>query len=592
MKSEVGLESEVGSSATSYSITGMQFVDDDNDDDSNIDNDDNSNLDNISTTLPSSHFLSLPRPSSSSLSWTPNPNPPPTPNPTPSPSHAHAPPPPPIVDTTTLAAHDFDVDPRTGFMPPHPPLPHLPPSLEGERYAEWETTLRVACESRLQLAVDTQGEGGGGGRGDAERRSEEWRGRVRKLPILSITPLLKSEVLLRRGHHVLAWILHFYIHTYPLHTPSIPIPPPLTLPLLQISHELQLPPVLTYSDDVLYNWGVLTSFTGTPSESHFYLTSARIELIGVRALEVMQSMLDELFVGDEIAVRRITRYLGELGEVIGEMERELRGMREGCVPEVFYNQIRPWFRGFDSIHPQRPWVFQGIDGIGLDAPPNPLPTHLSGPSAGQSSLIHALDIFLGVRHAEGEEEVLRKMRAYMPRHHRRFLAHLKESTRSLRGLVAGNDEGNGEGQEGGGEGGQGEGNEEKEGNDEGQEGEGEEEEEGKKMLVEAYNQAVGALRKLRDAHFGIVARYIIGPAASASAKVASAANSSAAAASADANAAVTSADDANVNVNADAATEGGGEGLRSRLKGTGGTDLARFLKSVRDDTKEAVISSK
>ncbi|KAJ3793789.1 Indoleamine 2,3-dioxygenase [Lentinula aff. detonsa] len=513
----------------------MEFVDDDEDDniDSNIDNDNTT----LSTTLPSSHFLSLPRPSSSSLSWTPNPPPPPSPTP----SHAHAPPPP-IVDTTTLAAHDFDVDPRTGFMPPHPPLPHLPPSLEGEHYAEWETTLRVACESRLQLAVDTQGE-------DAERRSEEWRGRVGKLPILSITPLLKSEVLLRRGHHVLAWILHFYIHTYPLHTPSIPIPPPLTLPLLQISHELQLPPVLTYSDDVLYNWGlvtpeggvgkdnlrVLTSFTGTPSESHFYLTSARIELIGVRALEVMQSMLDELFVGDEIAVRRITRYLCELGEVIGEMERELRGMREGCDPKVFFEEIRPWFRGFDSIHPQRPWVFQGIDGIGLDAPPNPLPTHLSGPSAGQSSLIHALDIFLGVRHAEGEEEVLRKMRAYMPRHHRRFLGHLKESTRSLRGLVKG--EGNGEGEGG-------------------QENEG-------KMLVEAYNQAVGALRKLRDAHFGIVARYIIGPAASASASA------------------------ANANEG-----KGEGEGEGSRLKGTGGTDLARFLKSVRDDTREAVISSK
>ncbi|KAJ3746233.1 Indoleamine 2,3-dioxygenase [Lentinula detonsa] len=504
----------------------MDFVVDDNN--SNIDNT------NIPNTLPSSHFLSLPRPSSSSLSslsWSPTP----TPNPSPNPTHVTPYPPPPIVDTSTLAAHDFDVDPRTGFMPPHPPIPHLPPSLEGIRYDLWETTLRVACESRFELGVDTPGGGGGVG-------SEEWRERVRKLPILSIHPLLKSEVLLRRGHHVLAWILHFYIHTYPLHTPSILIPPSLTLPLLQISNELQLPPVLTYSDDVLYNWGlinpeggvrkdnlrVLTSFTGTPSESHFYLTSARIELIGVRALEVMQSMLDELFVGDEIAVRRITGYLRELGEVIGEMEGELRGMGEGCDPKVFFEEIRPWFRGFDSIHPQRPWVFQGIDDIGIDSPPNPnpSPTQLSGPSAGQSSLIHALDIFLGVQHAEGEEEVLRKMRAYMPRHHRRFLGHLAESNRSLRGLVRG--EGN----------------------------------EGNEMLIEAYNQAVGALRKLRDAHFGIVAKYIIVPAASA----ASAVNRSAA------------------NANAR-------EGSRSRLKGTGGTDLARFLKSVRDDTREAVISS-
>ncbi|KAJ3992165.1 Indoleamine 2,3-dioxygenase [Lentinula boryana] len=515
-----------------------------------IDTDTNMNfIPNPPSTLSSTHFLSLPRPSSSSLSWSPSPATTPTP----------------IVDTTTLAAHDFDVDPRTGFMPPHPPLTHLPPSLEGVPYAEWEGTLKEACETGLEV-VDKKG---GVGR-EVERRSEVWREGVRKLPILSITPLLKSEIMLRRGHHVLAWILHFYIHTYPLTDPSILIPPPLTLPLLEISRELHLPPVLTYSDDVLYNWGlvdptrgldmrnlrVLTSFTGTPSESHFYLTSARIELIGVRALALMQSTMDELFVGDEIAVKRITGYLRELRGVVGEMVGELKGMREGCDPGVFFERIRPWFRGFDSTLDQRPWIFQG-----LDSQSHPSPTELSGPSAGQSTLIHALDIFLGIHHGPSAHSILMKMRAYMPRHHRMFLSHLSEGEgrRSVRGLV----EGVGEGED------KNKGEEDGNGNGEGDKGE----------LVGAYNEAVGALRKLRETHFGVVRRYIMGPAAAAATAAATEAAEAAA---------------MEANTNTDMATVANTDmgGNEQRLKGTGGTDLARFLKEVRDNTREAVMGGR
>ena len=86
---------------------------------------------------------------------------------------------------------------------------------------------------------------------------------------------------------------------------------------------LQLPPVLTYSDDVLYNWALrrpeplvpapsldnlrcLTLFTGTRDEEEFYLASSRIELRGVEALSLMRAMMDEAFVGDDIAVGRKT----------------------------------------------------------------------------------------------------------------------------------------------------------------------------------------------------------------------------------------------------------------------------------------------
>ena len=72
--------------------------------------------------LPPNHFLSQPRPDSSNPAF------------------------PGIVDTTTLAAHDFDVDNRSGFMPPQEPLGRLPAQWEA-----WEEVLGTAIHNRLQL---------------------------------------------------------------------------------------------------------------------------------------------------------------------------------------------------------------------------------------------------------------------------------------------------------------------------------------------------------------------------------------------------------------------------------------------------------
>lgn len=340
--------------------------------------------------------------------------------------------------------------------------------------------------------------------------------------------------------------MHFYIRTLPEMEDDIRIPPPITVPLLQVCNHLQLPPVLTYSDDVLYNWALkdpdpfaptpsldnlrcLTLFTGTRDEEEFYLASARIEVRGVEALTLMRATMDEAFVGDDIAVRRITTYLHSLAEVIGDLTKLLLAVREGCDPQIFYNEIRPWFRGVDSDSQARKWVFEGIE---MD-PELEEPIELSGPSAGQSSLVHALDIFLGVdkySHAshvtgtssDGPSSVdgtsstsgkpsvafLERMKSYMPRHHRAFLGHLQSNPRPLRALVESSDDA---------------------------------------KLTEAYNTAVSALKVFRDAHVRIVAIYIVGPSRRSH--------------------------------------QGGVE-----AKGTGGTSAIRFVKSVRDQTANAVIT--
>jgi indoleamine 2,3-dioxygenase len=267
-----------------------------------------------------------------------------------------------------------------------------------------------------------------------------------------------------------------------------------------------------------------------------------MELAGVEALELMRSTMDEMFVGDGLSIRRITTYLGQLVDTIHRLRELLLEVKLGCNPKVFYHNVRPWLRGEDSQTGRR-WVFEGLEQDPSLVPP----TELSGPSAGQSSLIHALDIFLGVDKSTHGQEVtghdptqgdprskqpfLQRMQMYMPRYHRSFLIHLSENPRQLRDFVS------------------------KSGtfSDSSIHDDKDLMNRDSTALLAAYNAAVVALKELRDAHMIIVALYIIGPSRSR--------------------------DDLQL----------ASEIQSGPLRGTGGTDLARFLKEVRDRTKETVM---
>jgi indoleamine 2,3-dioxygenase len=370
----------------------------------------------------------------------------------------------------------------------------------------------------------------------AEHYSDALR---KKLPILSIAEMQKSEALLRRGHQVLAWILHTYVHSLPLSSP-IRIPPPVTIPLFEICTLLDLPPVHVLSDEVHYNWtfkagcmDVLPTtqnicsqltFTGTKDEEEFQLATTRIELRGGEALSLMINILNE---GQSMAPSRLASLLHKITAVINDLTQLLLAVRQGCDPEVFYHDVRPWFGGQTA---ERPWVFEGLEN------PRELKktTELSGTSAGQSPLIHALDVFLGVNsfsnlhgisgiQSNGVAQVLDKaptflerMRSYMPLVHRAFLRHISANPRPLRSLVMDSEH---------------------------------------PEAIEAYNKAVRALKGFRDAHIRIVTLYILGPARRAQKQK--------------------------------EIIGGPSEGV----KGTGGTDLATFLKGVRDLTANTVISA-
>lgn len=101
----------------------------------------------------------------------------------------------PSLDTSTLAAHDFDVDVRSGFMPPEPPVQRLPSA-----WQEWEEALDDAIDAKLRVGDSINITP------DEAERSQLWRKRVEKassspvaLPRSRLMPCY-SDVYHRSGH--------------------------------------------------------------------------------------------------------------------------------------------------------------------------------------------------------------------------------------------------------------------------------------------------------------------------------------------------------------------------------------------------------
>lgn len=386
-----------------------------------------------------------------------------------------------IPDTSTLAAADFDVDVRSGFLPPEAPVQRL----SGVHANHWELALDEA--KRIPLM-----QGGGGVTITPRQRflARRWRRSIREMPILPLSDELANDIRqARRGHVVLSFLAHFYIHSQPRKSEEAlavapqrtwlsvfsrksaeelqdeqdladelagkfmrRVPAAIAVPWVQLSQKLDLPPVLTYATTVLWNWNyidpsrglepdnlrIVETFTDTPSEHHFFFTSLLIEARGVEALELMRVSLDEAFVADRVARRRIAGYLNRLAVVIKDLTKLLHDVRTACDPKTFYWGIRPWFVGSDTVDDgeEAGWQFEGVD-------PEGVKRTFSGPSAGQSSMIHAIDVFLDVDHTRRKERLNRpaasssgdargadatfmeRMSLYMPGHHRAFLSHLR-----------------------------------------------------------------------------------------------------------------------------------------------------------------------
>jgi indoleamine 2,3-dioxygenase len=426
---------------------------------------------------------------------------------------------------TALAAHhtvleEFDVGLK-GFLPSDLPLTILPDPY----YTPWESVIN-------QLSELIQ--------------SREIRDEVEQLPVLSVDHLTTIAEW-RRAYLILAFLAHGYV--WGGDTPSEILPPPVSVPLLQVSRHLDLPPVATYAALNLWNFTssssdltspntlrALHTFTGTEDESWFYIISVAMEAQGATIMPLMLGVLEATSRNDYLT---ITTALDDLSSCIRQLKSLLGRMHEKCNPQVFFHRIRPFLAGSKNMAAaglSNGVYYDGGDGRGEWK-------QLRGGSNGQSSLIQFLDVVLGVEHVasgnsspepdSGGKELSfhEEVRGYMPGPHRRFLERVA-SMGSIRDLVA-------------------------------QLGNSPEEE----CLREAFQAATRTLADFRNKHLEIVARYITIPA-----------RQQAAGATGKVNLASTLSGKYGV----------AGEKIQE-LTGTGGTALLPFLKQVRDDTVRAGV---
>lgn len=430
---------------------------------------------------------------------------------------------------------DYDVSLRNGFLPTNPPLETLPDSY----YEPWEYIVKhlqgLILSKRLREVVD-------------------------RLPVLS-TDRLFGEASWRRAHCVLSFITHAYV--WGGNRPAERIPPPVTVPFLKTCEHLELPPVATYADVVLWNWkpifdaervdtlanlDIVNTFTGSLDEKWFYLISVAIEAKGGPLVPLMLRAIESVHRYDRETVKQCLRIFAETLDEIGTT---LNRMYDECDPHIFYHRIRPFLAGSKNMGDA------GLpNGVIFDdgGPINKQRyVQFSGGSNAQSSIIQFFDLVLSVdhkatgakkddpseqeakKHRRQEASFIHEMRKYMPGPHARFLERVGEVS-NIREFI--------------------------------------QQHRYDRELTIAFDACISMLSALRDKHIQMVSRYIIIKSRQAK------------------NDATPDQVQGSKKVNLALAhrTKPSTDAAKQKsLTGTGGSSLVSFLRQARDETGEPTI---
>lgn len=187
-------------------------------------------------------------------------------------------------------------------------------------------------------------------------------------------------------------------------------------------------------------------------------------------MPLMKSIISAV---DSSYLRPLSAYLDQLAGLIDELTEILMDIRTDCDPGVFFTRIRVWFPGAKLI-------FGLEDGDSVEE-------EWMGSSAAQSSIIQALDAFLGieplthkpqekfdVQPSDGSKMAfLARMRLYLPADHRAFLEELNPFGQQMRSFILDHPD-----------------------------------RELAARTMEAYNGVIEGMRKFRSGHIRVVALYV------------------------------------------------------------------------------------
>uniref|UniRef100_A0A8C0B6M5 Indoleamine 2,3-dioxygenase 2 n=1 Tax=Buteo japonicus TaxID=224669 RepID=A0A8C0B6M5_9AVES len=327
------------------------------------------------------------------------------------------------------------------------------------------------------------------------------------MPQLS-TRHLRGREELHLAHLVLSFITMGYLWQEGEEGTVKVLPQNLAVPFWEVSQALGLPPILSHTDFVLANWrrknpnrpleienlDTIISLPGGDSLRGFILVTLLVEKAAVPGIKAIIQAIRAILRLDEETLHKA---LQELAEAIGDMSKALKRMHGNSSLQL---EGSSW-----KDNPAMPdgLIYEGVSDE---------PMAYSGGSAAQSTILHAFDELLGIRHSEESTAFLHRMRDYMPPPHRAFVEEIRCAPSLKQHVLSSGDA----------------------------------------RLCTAFNRCVSALADFRSYHITIVTKYITVAAAKAKA----------------------------------------GQPLSAlEAKGTGGSHIFSFLKSVRDTTREGMISA-
>ncbi|CAG8433386.1 8110_t:CDS:2 [Ambispora gerdemannii] len=309
-----------------------------------------------------------------------------------------------------LRVEDYDIHPKTGFLPPNPPLTRLPDLY----YSPWEQVI----DSYHDLML-------------AGRLGES----INMLPILE-TDHLKSIPEYRRAFLILSILAHGFVWGKYEAVRDV-LPACIAIPWVKVSNVLEIAPICNHAAVVLWNWrlifpdapfdlkydvfameiyylpvnnsidirnnflpffesnlATLITFTNTSDEGWFYLVTTTIEAIGGRALNAIILALEAVRDRDNF---KLMSALMVICSAMKDINETLQRMFDKCDPYIFYWKVRPYLSGWENEDRlPKGLIYEGVDQP--DEYGNPVYRQYAGGSAGQSALIQAIDIALNVEH--------------------------------------------------------------------------------------------------------------------------------------------------------------------------------------------------
>jgi indoleamine 2,3-dioxygenase len=292
----------------------------------------------------------------------------------------------------------YDIDPQTGFVPALDPIERLPAAFDA-----WE---QIASELSALI------------------RTRRLRTTLLELPLLAPLELRTAR---ERERALLLLTVFANGWVWGAAQPDLSIPHRVAVPLCAVADALDRPPIVHYASMALHNWRrvdrrlpisadntrMQVQFLGGVDEDWFFIGSLGVELAGAPLLPMVHDATLASHRADDSALAAALESVAEaMTPVLAALER----LREWCDPHVFYHRVRPYLAGW----PTPGAIYTGV---------SETPRKYVGGSAGQSSLIQAIDALLGIEHGAVTGPYLRLVRQYMPTGHRRFVQAVEETTR-------------------------------------------------------------------------------------------------------------------------------------------------------------------